>query len=121
MARKTFLAAALVVGLLVLSAGPAMAWDLVNSRTGFGRVTVRGWTNRYNQVAFVANHPGSRVNVRITTRCNSGASYNQTFVDGGGRFRKVTYRWGDEGRCNHTFHLTNRSGDRVEAFIYARG
>jgi hypothetical protein len=121
MAKKVFVAAALVIGLLTLSAGPALAWDVVNSRHGFGHVTVRGWTNRYNQVAFVADHPGARVHVRITTHCRSGANYDQTFTDGGRRFRKITYRWGNEGRCNHTFRIVSNSSNEIDATILARG
>jgi hypothetical protein len=56
MLRKTILVLALTLVVFVMGAGPAQAggWELVNDRSGHGRVTVRGWTRDFGQVAFIA-------------------------------------------------------------------
>src|SRR5918911_2689846 len=109
MLRRVLLAAAIVVGLLTLTAQTAFAWDFVADKYGYGRTTLRTWTRGYGQVAFVADHAGTRVSVAITIDCRNGDHYDNTWNDGGQRFRVVVRRLPQRGRCNQTFKVTPRS------------
>lgn len=80
------------------------------------------WTKNYNQVAFVADHKGTRIHIDITIDCRDGYQFDNTWSDGGKRFRYIKYHLGKHGRCNHTFKVTaNDSFPTVYLSVYARG
>jgi hypothetical protein len=122
MVRKLVISASLVLGLLAATALPAQAWDLIAQKTGYGTTTLRSWTRNYNEGAWVVNHGGTRIAVRLNIRCRSGATYHNSWVDGGGRFRQIVHGLGDEGRCNANLHVVPRSSN-VQLYLasYARG
>jgi hypothetical protein len=122
MMRRPLLVLCLAFALLVVGAGIAQAWDLVADRSGYGRVTLRAWTRNYGQVAFVADHAGTRVSVAIVVDCRNGDHFDNTWSDGGRRFRFILRGLGGSGRCNHTFRvLANDSFPQLSLAIYARG
>jgi hypothetical protein len=122
MLRKTVLVLAISAGLVFASSGTALAWDSIAQKSGHGRVTLRAWTKNYNQVAFVANHKGTRVHVALTIDCRDGYHYDNTWNDGGTTFRLVRYGLGNHGRCNHTFQVVpNSSFPLISLWVYARG
>ena len=122
MVRRIFLAALVVVGLLTLTAQTAYAWDFITDKYGHGRTTVRSWTRNYNQVAFVADHPGTRVSVFIRVDCQNGDHFDNTWNDGGGRFRYILGGLGNSGRCNQLFRVTPRSVvPQMHLTVLARG
>jgi hypothetical protein len=122
MLRRKLLVVVMALGLLVITALPAHAWDLVHEKTGYGRVTLRAWTQNYNQVAFVADHAGTRISVEVTIDCRSGYFFNNTWSDGGGRFRYVHTGLGNENRCNHVFKVIARSAiPDLNLTLWARG
>lgn len=109
MLRRKVLVVAMAFGLLAVGALPAHAWDFIADKSGNGRVTLRAWTRNYNQVAFIADHAGTRIDVEITVDCRNGDHYDNTWSDGGSRFRFVLGGLGNSGRCNHTFKVVGRS------------
>lgn len=120
--RKKLLVVAMAIGLFVAGTGTAQAWDLIHDKSGHGSVTLRAWTKNYNQVAFVADHAGTRIDVTIRVRCGSGYSYDNSWSDGGDRFRFVLRGLGNEGRCTHTFRVDARkSGPELYLTLWARG
>lgn len=123
--RRKVLVVAMAAGLFLVGTGTAQAggaWDLIHSRNGFGRVTLRAWTNNYNQVAFVADHGGTRISVEITVSCRNGDFFEDTWSDGGNRFRFILRGLGNSGRCNHVFKVVgNSSVPPLNLALYARG
>jgi hypothetical protein len=121
MRGRRWLAAAVVVGVFATGTGTAAAWDLIHEKSGIGSVTLRAWTRGYDEVAYVADHPGTRVDVSVVVNCRNGDSYDQTFTDGGGRFRLVLNGMRNSGRCNHTFKVVaRRSSAELDLFVAAR-
>lgn len=122
MLRRMLLAGLMAFGLVATTAGAAQAWDLIHSRSGYDRVALRAWTRNYNQVAYVADHAGTRIRVTITVTCNNGDFFQDSWVDGGERFRFILRGLGDSGRCDHVFKVDARRSDvRVDLALYARG
>jgi len=122
MLRRKVLVAVVTLVVFLVGTGTAQAWDLIADRSGHGRVTLRAWTRNYNQVAFVANHAGTRVDVSIVVDCRNGDHYDNTWSDGGGRFRFVLGGLGNSGRCNHTFRVVaNDSFPDLYLAVAARG
>ena len=122
MLRRVLLAAGLVVGLLTLTAQTAFAWDLVADKDGYGRTTLRTWTRGYGQVAFVADHAGTRIAVAVTVDCANGDHYDNTWNDGGQRFRVIVRNLPQRGRCEQTFRVTPRSNiPQLHLSVLARG
>ena len=122
MLRRKVLVAVVTLVVFMVGTGTAQAWDLIADRDGHGRVTLRAWTRNYNQVAFVANHSGTRVDVAIVVDCRNGDHYDNTWSDGGGRFRFVLGGLGNSGRCNHTFRVVaNDSFPDLYLAVAARG
>jgi hypothetical protein len=120
--RKKVLVVAMALGFFVMSTGTAQAWDLIHDRHGYGRVTLRAWTQNYNQVAFVADHAGTRVDVAVVVNCRNGDHYDNTWSDGGRRFRFILGGLGNSGRCNHTFRvLASDPTDILDLYVYGRG
>jgi hypothetical protein len=105
MLRKSLLVAVISIALVILTAGAALAWDLIADKSGNGNTTLRAWTRNYNQVAFVADHAGTRVDVSLVVNCRNGDHFDNTWDDGGGRFRFILRGLGGSGRCNHTFRV----------------
>jgi hypothetical protein len=118
MFRKLLVTSAVSLGLLVTSALPAQAWDLIADKSGYGRTTLRTWTRNYNKGAWVVDHASTRIAVRLRVDCASGATYNESWVDGGGRFRQVVRGLGDEGRCNAVLRVVPRSNS-VQLYLAA--
>lgn len=122
MLRKKLLVIVMAFGLVVLGTGTAQAWDLIADKRGDDRVTLRAWTRDYNQVAFVATHAGTRVEVTIEVNCRNGYHFERTWIDGGGEFAFFRGGLGDNGRCDHIFKLVaNQSSARLWLVIWARG
>lgn len=122
MLRRKVLVAVVTLAVFLVGTGTAQAWDLIADRSGHGRVTLRAWTQNYNQVAFVANHAGTRIDVAVVVDCRNGDHYENTWSDGGGRFRFVLGGLGNSGRCNHTFRVVARSSfPDLYLVIAARG
>ena len=122
MLRRMLVIAVVTVVVLLTTTGTAWAWDLINDKSGHGRVTLRGWTRNYNQVAFIADHAGTRVDVAIIVDCRNGDHFEDTWSDGGGRFRFILGRLGNSGRCNHVFKVdANDSFPLLSLALYARG
>ncbi len=120
--RKVLVVAAMVTGLVAITAGPAQAWDLIADRSGNGHTTLRAWTQNYNQVAFVVDHSGTRISVSLSVVCRNGDNFDNTWSDGGGRFRFILRGMGNSGRCNHTLSVTPRSAfPDLYLAVYARG
>lgn len=122
MRRKHLLVGAMVAGLFLTGTGTAQAWDLIHSRSGYDRVTVRAWTRDYNQVAFVADHVGTRIDVSIKVVCANGDTYENTWSDAGSRFRFVLGGLGNSRRCDHTFKVDGRNPSaELTLALFARG
>ncbi len=122
MPRKSLLVIVMALGLFVTATGTAQAWDLIAHKTGHGHVALHAWTRNYNQVAFVAQHTGTRVNVAIVVDCRNGDHFDKTWSDGGGKFRFVLRRLGNSGRCDHTFKLdASSSSHELSLAVVARG
>lgn len=122
MPRKSLLVIVMAVGLFVTATGTAQAWDVIAHKSGHGHVVLRAWTRNYNQVAFVAEHAGTRVDVAIVVDCRNGDHFDKTWSDGGGKFRFVLGGLGNSGRCNHTFKVdSNSSSHELSLAIAARG
>ena len=120
--RRSILAISMAIGFFILGTGVAQAWDLVHDRSGTDRVVVRAWTRNYNQVAYVADHAGTRVDVFVRVTCNNGDTFTDTWVDGGQRFRFVLSGLGNSGRCDHVFRVDGRNANVVmDLALYARG
>lgn len=120
--RRKLLVVAMAVGLFLVSTGTAQAWELVHNKNGYGRVTLRAWTQNYNQVAYVADHGGTRVDVSISVNCRNGDTFENTWSDGGSRFRFVLRGLGNSGRCNHTFRVVGNSAvPPLSLGVWARG
>lgn len=124
MLRKKLLAAAMAVGLFVVGTGTAQAggWDFIHDKDGYSRVTLRAWTRGYQQVAFVSDHVGTRIDVSLSVRCQNGDTYDNTWSDGGRRFRFVLGGLGNSRRCNHVLRVVaNDPFDYLYLSVYARG
>jgi hypothetical protein len=122
MLRRKLLVAVMALGLFLVGTGTAQAWDLVHSKDGYGSVTLRAWTKNYNQVAFVADHGGTRVSVSIRVVCRNGDSFQDSWSDEGSRFRFILRGLGNSGRCVHTFRVrANDSFPLLSLALYARG
>lgn len=122
MLRRKVLVLLTAGALLLMGTGTAYAWDLIHSKSGYGRVTLRAWTKNYNQVAFVADHAGTRVSVSITVDCQSGDYFSDTWKDGGTRFRFILRGLGNSGRCDHTFRVVAKKPlPRLDLAVYGRG
>ena len=122
MLRKLVITASMVLGLLLTSAVPAQAWDFVAEKFGYGTTTLRSWTRNYNQGAWVVDHAGTRIAVRLKISCQSGATYDNSWVDRGSRFRQIVRGLGDEGRCNATLRVVPRNSNvRLHLVALARG
>ena len=111
MLRKLVISASLVLGLLATTALPAQAWDLIADKTGYGTTSLRSWTRNYNKGAWLVRHGGTRIAVRLHIECQSGAEYDNSWVDGGDTFRQVVRGLGDEGRCNATLRVVPRNNN----------
>jgi hypothetical protein len=121
MLRRKLLVAVMTVGLVLSATGTAQAWDLIHSKRGHGRVTLRAWTRGYGQVAFIANHGGTRVDVDVRVYCRNGDSFEKSWSDGGRRFRFILRGLRNSGRCNHTFRVQGRSSfPLLSLALYAR-
>jgi len=121
MLRKKLLVVGMSLALFVAGTGTAHAWDLIHSKDGEGHVTLRAWTRGYNQVAFVADHAGTRVDVAIVVNCRSGYHFDNEWSDGGRRFRFILRGLRDERRCDHTFKVdANDSSSYLNLALYAR-
>lgn len=122
MLRKGLLVVVMAFGLVVAMAGTALAWDLVADKSGIGSTTLRVWTRNYAQVAYVADHPGTRVDVSVTVSCRNGDTFSDSWVDGGNRFRFVLSGMNNSGRCDHVFKVVpHESNEDVSLAVYARG
>lgn len=122
MLRRSVLVCAMAFGLAITSSGTALAWDLIATKSGHDVVTLRTWTRGYNQVAFVADHAGTRVSVKIVVECRNGDFFSDTWSDGGARFRFVLGGLGNSGRCEQTFKVDARSNvPQLDLTTYARG
>jgi ribosomal protein L28 len=122
MRRKHLLVGVMVAGLFLTGTGTAQAWDLIHSKSGYDRVTLRAWTRNYNQVAFVADHAGTRIDVSIRVVCANGDTYENTWSDGGNRFRFVLGGLGNSRRCDHTFKVDGRKPSaELTLAIFGRG
>ena len=122
MLRRNAVVLALAGALLITGTGVAQAWDLIHDRSGYGRVTLRAWTRNYNQVAFIADHAGTRVDVEVVVDCRDGYHFENGWSDGGSRFRFILRGLGDNGRCNHTFKVfANDTEPFLSLALYARG
>lgn len=122
MLRRKVLAVVLTAALFLVGTGTAQAWDLVHSKSGYGRVTLKAWTKNYNQVAYVADHAGTRIWVTIKVSCNNGDYFQDTWRDGGARFRFVLRGLGNSGRCDHVFKVTAKKPSALLSLaLYARG
>jgi len=122
MLRRKLLVTAMTAGLFMVGTGTAQAWDLIHDRTGYDRVTLRAWTRGYGQVAYIADHAGTRVDVEITVTCNNGDYFNDTWSDGGSRFRFVLRGLANSGRCDHVFKVDGRkSFVQLDVSLWARG
>ena len=121
MFRRKLVVAVMALGLFLIGTGTAQAWDLIHDKSGYGRVTLRAWTKNYSQVAFVADHAGTRVDVAIEVNCRNGDSYSDTWSDGGNRFRFILRGLRNSGRCVHTFRVVGRSSfPELDLAIWAR-
>jgi hypothetical protein len=121
MRGKRWLAVAVVVGVFATGTGTAAAWDLIHEKHGIGNVTLRAWTRGYNQVAYVADHAGSRVDVSLVVNCRNGDHFDRTWSDGGNRFRFTLRGMRDSGRCNHTLRVVaRRSSTALDLYAWAR-
>ncbi len=123
MFRRATLAAATMLALVATSAGVAQAggWDLITDRSGNGAVTLRGWTRNYNQVAYVADHPGTRVRVYVSVDCRNGDSFDRNWTDGGDHFRFILRGLANSRTCNHRFRVVaNQGGSPLDLALYAR-
>lgn len=122
MLRKKLLVAVMTAGLFLVGTGTAQAWDLIHERHGYDRVTLRAWTRGYNQVAFIADHGGTRIDVEVTVTCANGDFFQDTWSDGGSRFRFVLGGLGNSRRCDHVFKVDGRkSWVALDLYFYARG
>jgi len=122
MLRRKLLVSLMVAGLFVTGTGTAQAWDLVHEKSGYDRVTLRAWTRNYNQVAYVVDHAGTRVSVSIVVDCANGDHFDQTWSDGGDRFRFVLRGLGNSRRCDHVFKVDARRTDVLLTLaLWARG
>jgi hypothetical protein len=123
MLRRSVLALVLVISTLGAVSAPAQAggWDYINDRSGYGHVLLRAWTRNYAQVAFVADHAGTRIAVSVRVDCRDGYHFEDSWSDGGRRFRFILGGLRDNGRCNHSFRVDgNDPNDRLDLAIYAR-
>lgn len=122
MRRKKLLVIVLAIGLSVLGAGTAQAWELIKDKRGDGRIGLHTWTRDWNKVAFVIAHPGTRIQVTINVDCWDGYHFEHSFLDGGKRFAHVIGGLGDNRRCNHTMRVVpNRSTAQLWLVVWARG
>lgn len=124
MLRRKLLVVVMTAALFLVGSGTAQAqaWDLVHSKSGYGKVTLRAWTKNYNQVAFVADHAGTRVSVTVIVDCADGSHFDNTWSDGGSRFRFILRGLGDNGRCNHTFRVVaKKAWPELDLAVWARG
>lgn len=122
MARRLVVLVLITVGLFLIGMAPAQAWDLIADKSGNGRVTLRAWTRNYNQVAFAADHSGTRVDVEIVVNCRSGYHFEDSWSDGGRRFRFILRGLGNERRCDNIFRVAARqSFPDLSLVILARG
>jgi hypothetical protein len=121
MLRRKLLVAVMALGLFLVGTGTAQAWDLIHDRSGFGRVTLRAWTRNYSQVAFVADHAGTKVNVWVDIKCRNGDTYSNNWTDGGNRFRVIVRGLRNSGRCVHTFRVVAKKSFReLDLALWAR-
>ena len=121
MVRRSLVVVALVMGLLVASAGIAQAWDLIHDRSGVGAVTLRAWTRGYGQVAYLADHAHTRVSVDLHVECRDGSTFDRSWTDGGATFRFILRGLRDRGRCTHTFKVVANDPDaELDLYLYAR-
>ena len=122
MLRRNVLVVAMAGALFLAGTGTAQAWELIHQKSGHGQVTLRAWTRNYNQVAFIADHVGTRVDVEIVVDCRNGYHFDDSWSDGGRRFRFILGGLGNSGRCNHTFRVqANDSDPQLDLALYARG
>ena len=122
MRGRKLLVGLLTAGLFLVGTGTAQAWDLIHERHGYDRVTLRAWTRGYGQVAFVADHAGTRVDVQITTTCANGDYFQDTWSDGGERFRFILRGLANSRHCDHEFKVDARkSWVELDLYLYARG
>jgi hypothetical protein len=121
MLRRKLLVGVLTAGLFLVGSGTAQAWDLIHDRHGYDRVTLRAWTRGYGQVAYVADHTGTRISVEISVTCANGDTFNDTWSDGGERFRFVLRGLANSRRCEHTFKVdAAKSSVVLDLYFYAR-
>src|SRR5262245_18845132 len=123
MLRRVGIVSAVVLALLAVSASAAQAggWDQITDRSGQGAVTLRGWTRNYNQVAYVADHPGTRVSVSVSVSCRNGDTFDRSWTDGGSHFRFILRGLAHSRTCNHRFHVeANSGGAQLNLVLYAR-
>jgi hypothetical protein len=122
MLRKMLLVVVMATGLFIFASGTASAWDIIADKSGHGTVTLRSWTIRYNQVAFVASHAGTQVDVSLVVNCRNGDHYDNTWNDGGRTFRFILHGLGNSGRCNHTFRVAaHDSFPEISLVVSAQG
>jgi hypothetical protein len=122
MLRKSLVVAVLAITMVIVTAGTALAWDLIADRNGTGPTTLRAWTRNYNQAAFVVDHAGTRIDVSLVVNCRNGDHFDNTWSDGGRRFRFILSGLGNSGRCNHTLRAVPASSfPDLYLAVYARG
>jgi len=122
MLRRKLVVVGMTAALFLVGSGVAQAWDLIHSKSGYGQVTLRAWTKNYNQVAFVADHAGTRIDVTVIVNCADGYHFDNTWSDGGERFRYILRGLGDNGRCNHTLKVVaKKSWPELDLAVWARG
>ena len=122
MLRRKLLVAAMALGIVLVGSGTAYAWDHITSKSGHDLVTLRAWTRNYNQVAYIVDHGGTRVHVSIKVDCRNGDHFDNTWTDGGQRFRFVLSGLGNSGRCEHTFKVDGKApAADLDLALFARG
>lgn len=121
MLRRKLLVGVLTAGMFLVGSGTAQAWDLIHDRHGYDRVTLRAWTRGYGQVAYVADHAGTRIDVEISVTCANGDTFHDTWSDGGDRFRFILRGLANSRRCDHTFKVdARRSSVLIDLYFYGR-
>ncbi len=94
---------------------------VIVDKDDYDQVTIHAWTRNYNQVAYVADHGGTKVHVAIVN-CRNRDHFDKTWTDGGKRFRHILGGLGISGKCIHTFKVDGANGAvELHLALYARG
>ena len=84
--KKALIALALGVTLLLGSAAPAQAVEIIDKDTGYGYAEVSGWSRGYGTVAIMARYNG-HADVFFRVRCSNGQTFRRNWTDSGPYFR----------------------------------